>query len=130
MKQLSEEPNRLHVLGDGRQRKSYLHVDDCVEAMLLALDKGDERVEIFNLGTDEVCEVLDSVDWIVERLGLSPLLSFSGGRQGWIGDNPLIHLDTSRIRALGWRPERGIRQAVEHTVDWLDTNRWIFQKRH
>jgi UDP-glucose 4-epimerase len=130
MKQLSEQPKRLHVLGDGRQRKSYLHVDDCVEAMSLALDKGDERVGIFNLGTDELCEVLDSVDWIVERLGLSPLLSFSGGRQGWIGDNPLIHLDTSRIRALGWRPKRGIRQAVEHTVDWLDTNRWVFQKRH
>jgi UDP-glucose 4-epimerase len=129
MRQLTENPNRLHILGDGRQRKSYLHVDDCIEAMLLALDKGDERVGIFNLGTDEVCEVLDSVDWIVERLGLSPQLSFSGGRQGWIGDNPLIHLDTSRIRALGWQPKRGIRQAVEQTVDWLDANRWVFAKR-
>src|SRR5262249_37469680 len=107
-----------------------LHVDDCIEAVLLALDKGDERIIIFNLGTDEACEVLDSVDWIVGRLGLSPRLSFSGGRQGWIGDNPLIHLDTSRIRALGWEPKRGIREAVEHTVDWLDANRWVFQKRH
>jgi UDP-glucose 4-epimerase len=129
MRQLAENPNRLHILGDGRQRKSYLHVDDCTEAMLLALDKGDERVGIFNLGTNEVCEVLDSVDWIVERLGLSPQLSFSGGRQGWIGDNPLIHLDTSRIRALGWQPKRGIRQAVQQTVDWLDANRWVFAKR-
>jgi UDP-glucose 4-epimerase len=129
MRQLADNPNRLHILGDGRQRKSYLHVDDCIEAMLLALDKGAERVGIFNLGTDEVCEVLDSVNWIVERLGLSPQLSFSGGRQGWIGDNPLIHLDTSRIRALGWQPKRSIREAVEQTVDWLDANRWVFEKR-
>jgi UDP-glucose 4-epimerase len=130
MMQLAKNQTRLHILGDGKQRKSYLHVDDCIEAMLLALNKGDENVRIFNLGTDEVCEVLDSVDWIVKRLRLSPQLSFSGGRQGWIGDNPLIHLDTTRIRCLGWQPRRGIREAVEHTVDWLDANRWVFAKRH
>jgi UDP-glucose 4-epimerase len=72
--------------------------------------------------------VLDSVDWIVGRLKVSPQLSFSGGRQGWIGDNPLIHLDTSRIRELGWQPKRSIREAVELTVDWLDANRWVFAK--
>jgi UDP-glucose 4-epimerase len=129
MMQLEKNQTRLHVLGDGKQRKSYLHVDDCIEAILLALDAGDEHIAIFNLGTDEICEVLDSVDWIVRRLGLSPQLSFSGGRQGWIGDNPLIHLDISRIRRLGWQPKRSIKQAVEHTVDWLDANRWVFAKR-
>jgi UDP-glucose 4-epimerase len=130
MMQLAKNPNRLHILGDGKQRKSYLHVDDCIEAMLLALKSAEERVTIFNLGTDEICQVLDSVDWIVGRLRLSPQLSFSGGRQGWIGDNPLIQLDTSRIRGLGWRPKRSIREAVELTVDWLDANRWVFAKRH
>ena len=130
MMQLAKNQNRLHILGDGKQRKSYLHVDDCIDAMLRALNAGDEHIAIFNLGTDEVCQVLDSVNWIIRRLKLSPLLSFSGGRQGWIGDNPLIHLDTSRIRGLGWRPKRNIREAVELTVDWLDTNRWVFAKRH
>jgi UDP-glucose 4-epimerase len=130
MMQLAKNQTKLHILGDGKQRKSYLHVDDCIEAMLLALGVGDERIAIFNLGTDEVCQVLDSVSWIVGRLKLSPQLTFSGGRQGWIGDNPLIHLDTSRIRGLGWRPKRSIREAVEHTVDWLDANRWVFEKRH
>jgi len=130
MMQLAKDKNRLHILGDGQQRKSYLHVDDCIDAMLRALNAGDEHIAIFNLGTDEVCQVLDSVNWIIRRLKLSPLLSFSGGRQGWIGDNPLIHLDTSRIRGLGWRPKRNIREAVELTVDWLDTNRWVFAKRH
>ena len=130
MKQLAKHPNRLHILGDGSQRKSYLHVDDCIEAMLLAFNACSERVAIFNLGTDEVCQVLDSVDWIVKRLKLAPQLSFSGGRRGWIGDNPLIHLDTSRIRSFGWQPKRSIREAVELTVDWLDANRWVFAKRH
>lgn len=129
MMQLARNQSKLHVLGDGRQRKSYLHVDDCIEAMLLALNAGDEHVAVFNLGTNEVCEVLDSIDWIVKRLRLSPQLSFSGGRQGWIGDNPLIYLDTSRIRCLGWQPKRRIREAVEHTVDWLEANRWVFAKR-
>jgi UDP-glucose 4-epimerase len=110
MMQLADNQNELHVLGDGKQRKSYLHVDDCVEAMLLTLNTGDEQIAILNLGTDEVYRVLDSIDWIVGRLKLSPQLSFSGGRQGWVGDNPLIHLDTSRIRALGWRPESSIRR--------------------
>ena len=129
MMQLAKDQNRLHILGDGTQRKSYLHVDDCIEAILLALNAGDEHITIFNLGTDEICRVLDSVDWIVKRLRLSPELSFSGGRRGWIGDNPLICLDTTRIRALGWRPKKSIREAVEHTVDWLDANRWVFAKR-
>jgi UDP-glucose 4-epimerase len=130
MKQLTQDPNQLHILGDGSQRKSYLHVDDCIEAMLLALDTGDERIGIFNLGTDEVCQVLDSVDWILQRLKLSPQLSFSGGRRGWIGDNPLIYLDISRIRGLGWQPKKSIREAVELTVDWLAANRWVFAKRY
>jgi UDP-glucose 4-epimerase len=71
MMQLAKNRDTLHVLGDGKQRKSYLHVDDCIEAMLLAFNAGDEHIEIINLGTDEVCQVVDSVGWIVKRLGLS-----------------------------------------------------------
>lgn len=129
MRQLAKDPERLHVLGDGKQRKSYLYVQDCIEGILLGSTATDERIQIFNLGTDEVCQVFDSVGWITGRLKLSPRLSFSGGRRGWIGDIPLIHLDTSRIRSIGWRPKRSIREAVELTVDWLDANRWIFTRR-
>ena len=129
MRQLAKDPERLHVLGDGKQRKSYLHVQDCIEGILLGSTATDERIQIFNLGTDEVCQVFDSVGWITGRLKLSPRLSFSGGRRGWVGDIPLIHLDTSRIRSIGWRPKRSIREAVELTVDWLDANRWIFTRR-
>ena len=129
MRQLAKDPERLHVLGDGKQRKSYLHVQDCIDGILLGSTATDERIQIFNLGTDEVCQVFDSVGWITGRLKLSPRLSFSGGRRGWVGDIPLIHLDTSRIRSIGWRPKRSIREAVELTVDWLDANRWIFTRR-
>ena len=129
MRQLAKDPERLHVLGDGKHRKSYLHVQDCIDGILLGSTATDERIQIFNLGTDEVCQVFDSVGWITGRLKLSPRLSFSGGRRGWIGDIPLIHLDTSRIRSIGWRPKRSIREAVELTVDWLDANRWIFTRR-
>jgi len=129
MRQLAKDPERLHVLGDGKQRKSYLHVQDCIDGILLGSTATDERIQIFNLGTDEVCQVFDSVSWITGRLKLSPRLSFSGGRRGWIGDIPLIHLGTSRIRSIGWRPKRSIREAVELTVDWLDANRWIFTRR-
>lgn len=128
MKQLAMDPERLHILGDGKQRKSYLHVEDCIAGILIGSTATDERIQIFNLGVDEVCEVLDSVGWIANRLKFSPRLSFSGERQGWIGDIPLIHLDTSGIQGLGWQPKRSIREAVELTVDWLDSNRWIFTR--
>ena len=118
--QLREHPDRLHILRDGHQRKSYLHVQDCVAAILLALDRAPERpVNIFNLGTDAYCEVWESAGWISAALGLAPQLTYEGGQRGWIGDSPFIFLDTARIRALGWQPALTIRQSVEKTVEFL-----------
>jgi UDP-glucose 4-epimerase len=120
--QLKEHPDRLHILGDGKQRKSYLYVQDCVSAVLTALEAPGEGVSVFNLGTDEYCEVRDSASWICERMGLKPELSFAGGTRGWIGDSPFIFLDTARIRGLGWKPALTIRQSVEKTVEFLMQN--------
>jgi UDP-glucose 4-epimerase len=128
-KQLSEHPEHLDVLGDGRQRKSYLYVLDCVDAMLLAIERGDARVNIYNLGTDEYCTVTDSIGWITERLGCVPQLHFAGGARGWVGDSPFIFLDCARIRALGWRPRLSIREAVMRTVDYLRGNTWVAERR-
>ena len=61
------DPGRLRVLGNGRQRKSYLYVQDCIDAMLMAIEASADRVNIFNLGTDEYCEVNESIGWICER---------------------------------------------------------------
>ncbi|MFZ0761446.1 MAG: NAD-dependent epimerase/dehydratase family protein [Candidatus Sulfotelmatobacter sp.] len=121
-RQLSEHPEHLHVLGNGHQKKSYLYVQDCVDAILTALDRATGKVNIFNLGTDECCEVNDSIGWICQYLGLQPKLTYSGGERGWVGDSPFILLDCSRIRALGWRPQLTIRQAVLATIKYVSAN--------
>jgi UDP-glucose 4-epimerase len=128
-RQLLEHPDRLDVLGNGRQRKSYLYVHDCISAMLLGVEKAAEPVNIFNLGTDEYCEVNDSIGWISEHLGVSPRLSYSGGERGWVGDSPFIFLDCGRMRALGWRPEVTIRDGIIRTLEFLAGNRWLLGKR-
>jgi UDP-glucose 4-epimerase len=120
--QLAEHPEHLHVLGNGHQRKSYLYVQDCIDAILLAIARAEDKVNIFNLGTDEYCEVNDSIGWICEYLGLHPKLTYSGGERGWVGDSPFILLDCSRIRALGWRPRLNIKQAVLATIQYVSQN--------
>jgi UDP-glucose 4-epimerase len=120
VRQLRAHPETLHVLGNGEQRKSYLYIGDCVEAMLIALRDSPARVGIYNLGTDEYCRVNDSVGWIAASLGVQPELTYSGGDRGWIGDNPFIFLDCARIRELGWKPTLSIRESVVRTVRWLE----------
>lgn len=121
--QLVAHPDHLDVLGDGKQRKSYLYVQDCVDAILLALSAHSSTVEIFNLGTDETCQVDDSIRWIAEAMGLAPTRRYAGGARGWVGDSPMIHLDCTAVRRLGWRPTLSIPHAILRTVRWLEENR-------
>ena len=126
---LKADPSRLSVLGNGKQRKSYLYVQDCIDAMLLAMDKAPSKVNVFNLGVDGYCEVNDSIGWICEELDLKPELIYTGGDRGWVGDNPFIFLETSRIRALGWNPKLGIRESIVKTVRFLQDNEWVFEAK-
>jgi UDP-glucose 4-epimerase len=128
-RQLRANPTELKALGDGHQRKSYLYVGDCIDAILMAIDKAQDKVNIFNLGTDEYCEIHSSIGWICERLGVSPTIVYAGGQRGWVGDNPFIFLDCARIRALGWAPALSIREGVQRTVDYLTANPWLFESR-
>ncbi|MBZ5575447.1 MAG: NAD-dependent epimerase/dehydratase family protein [Acidobacteriia bacterium] len=128
-RQLRAHPDRLDVLGDGHQRKSYLYVQDCLDAILLAIEKAAEPVNILNLGAGEYCEVNDSIRWISERLGVSPELRYAGGARGWVGDSPWIFLDCSRMRALGWKPHLTIREGILRTLDFLERNPRILEKR-
>ncbi len=128
-KQLREHPERLDILGNGQQRKSYLYVQDCVDAIFVALDKAQDKVNVFNLGTDEYCQVDDSIGWICAHLKISPQRVYAGGERGWIGDSPFIFLDTQKIRALGWKPKLTIQQGIVRTVQYLEQNPWVLQRR-
>ena len=127
--QLLNHPGRLTVLGDGHQKKSYLHVADCIAAINRAVNSSTEAVNIFNLGVDGYCEVRDSIGWITSELSLSPEIAFGKETKGWIGDNPLIHLDTKKIRSLGWKPQFSIEESVRDTVSFMKVNSWIFKSR-
>ena len=133
-RQLTEHPGSLRILGDGTQRKSYLYVQDCVDAMLHVTRAGTARgaphgTRVYNLGTTEYVRVNDSVGHICRALGLSPKLEYTGGDRGWIGDNPFILLDTGRIRATGWSPKLTIEQGIVRTLRWLESNRWVYEAR-
>lgn len=127
---LRANPSELRVLGDGHQRKSYLYVGDCIDAMLKAMQHGKGgKAQIFNLGTNEYCEVNDSIAWITQHLRVSPRLVYSGGDRGWVGDSPFIFLDTAKIRALGWTPALSIREGVIRTLEYLRQNAWLLDGR-
>ena len=120
-RQLKEHPGYLNVLGDGTQRKSYLYVQDCVDAVLLANEHvGQEEFFVANLGTDEVCSVKDSVMLLCKHMGLSPEIRYSGGPRGWVGDNPFIHLRCDKMRALGWCPKLTIKESLQKTFQYLE----------
>ena len=126
---LREDPERLRVLGDGRQEKSYLYVGDCVSGLLAALAAHTEpgSVGIYNLGTDETIVVDESIGHIAAHMGATPTLEHTGGRRGWPGDSPLIHLDCRRLRSLGWRPELSIPEGIARTLAWFDANPFVFE---
>ncbi len=133
-RRLLADPHHLRVLGDGRQRKSYLYVHDCIDALLHVLAAHTARgaphaTQVYNLGTDHFIDVRTSVGLICRALGVNPKIETTGGERGWIGDSPFIFLDTAKIRATGWQPRLTIEQSLLRTVQWLDSNRWIYEAR-
>ena len=128
-RRLLNDPDHLHILGNGKQRKSYLYIHDCLSAMFKAVEVAPDVVNVLNLGTDEYVEVNDSVDLITNHLELTPERSYAGGERGWIGDSPFIFLDCKRMRGLGWSPKYSIRDGIRATLAWLQANHWVFEVR-
>lgn len=128
-KQLEDDPTQLRVLGNGEQRKSYLYIQDCLDAIQVAVEKATDKVNILNLGVDGYCQVNDSIGWISRTLDVQPKLEYTGGDRGWIGDNPFIFLDTKKIRSLGWAPKYSINEGVVKTVEFLRNNKWVMEAR-
>jgi UDP-glucose 4-epimerase len=127
-KKLRRDATVLPVLGDGNQRKSYIYIQDCIDGILTAVTKADDKVNILNIGTDGVCRLRDSIDWICGHLGITPKLEFMGGARGWIGDSPFIHLDITKLRGLGWEPKLQIQDAILRTLDWLIANPAVLER--
>lgn len=128
-RQLLADPEKLFILGNGKQKKSYLYIQDCLDAIFFAIEHSEEKINIFNLGTNEYCEVNDSIQWICDYLNLSPKKTYGGGERGWIGDNPFIFLDTQKILQLGWKPKLTIQEGVQKTIQFLTENTWVLEER-
>lgn len=128
-KKLKINPDELVVLGNGKQRKSYLYINDCIDGIFLALKKSKEKLNIFNLGVNDYCEVNDSIKWICDELNLNPKLKYTGGDRGWVGDNPFIFLQTEKICNLGWQPKHDIKDGIIKTLKYLKKNEWVYKSR-
>jgi len=118
IRRLLENPNRLEILGDGRQSKSYIHVDDVVDALLLLLNRGWHGFDVFNVATEDYATVRQIADLVANRLGLSGVAhTYSGGNRGWKGDVPVVRFDTTRLRRLGWSNRRTSVEALTESID-------------
>ena len=122
-KKLRKNPTKLQILGNGKQRKSYLDVRDGVRAILSAVELHDQKSTVFNVGHDDFIPVTEVAAIICEEMGLDKVeYEFTGGDRGWIGDSPIVHLDTSRLKSLGWKPEIPIQDSVRDTIRFLIQN--------
>ncbi|WP_129115576.1 NAD-dependent epimerase/dehydratase family protein [Halegenticoccus tardaugens] len=112
IEKLLDDPERLEILGDGRQEKSYLHVDDCVDAMRHVVEHADADLNVYNLGTRTTTSVTRIADIVSEELGLDPEYEYTGGERGWTGDVPKMRLSIEKLSALGWEPPTSSDEAV------------------
>ncbi len=130
LKKLKNDPTHLHILGDGTQRKSYLHVSDGINAILLALEKATEKINIFNLGNKEWINVKDLADIVCATLGFDNVnYIFEGGIRGWKGDSPFVHLDIAKISSLGWNPVYSVKDTIIKTIRFLLENEDLLYSR-
>jgi len=117
VRKLRANPDELEILGDGNQRKSFLHVDGCVEAMLFAgKERQKDQIAVYNIGSEDWITVKEIAKIVCEKMNLNPRFKFTGGKRGWTGDVPLMRLDVSKIKGLGWVPKYNSRESVERVV--------------
>jgi UDP-glucose 4-epimerase len=126
---LRTNPKEIEILGDGKQQKAYLHIDDCVRAIWHIVNHIEEKINIFNLGPDEYIDVNASLDVICSSLKVSPARKYTGGNRGWVGDSPFIFLDCGKLKKTGWKATRSIKESVKLTVDYLLQHEWVLTRR-
>ncbi len=128
VKKLLKDSTSLKILGDGEQKKSYLHIEDCVAAVQNISQQVFKTgsYEVFHLGTEEYVKVSESAKIITSEMNVDPQFYFTGGRSGWIGDNPFVLLDISKAKSYNWSPKYSIEVSVRETVSYLLDNQWLF----
>ena len=121
LRRLAVTPDRLRILGDGQQRKPYIHVSDVVNAVLCAARQATSPFSTFNVATDDSVTVTEIAELAAEALGLAakPAFDYTGGRCGWRGDVPVVRLNSARIRSLGWFPKWNSREALRQSLQEL-----------
>lgn len=116
---LKKDNSQLEILGDGRQSKSYLHVRECVDAMMFVVNKGNDQSNIFNIGSEDTISATRIGEIVAAQMGLDPKFVYTGGSQGWKGDVPKMMLSIEKLKELGWNPEMGSEENVRETVKAL-----------
>src|SRR3989337_3408511 len=124
VQKLGKNPKKLEILGDGTQNKSYLHINDCIEAILLGLEKTRNQVEIYNIGSEDQTTVKTIAETVVKEMKLKNVkFKFTGGvdgGRGWKGDIKTMLLDIGKIKTLGWKPkhntEQALKKATKHAI--------------
>jgi len=117
IKQLLNNPNELKILGSGAQSKSYIHVDDVINAVLLANSELNSDFEIYNVATGDYITVKDIANLVVECMGLhNVLFKYTGGDRGWKGDVPIVRLNTAKIKKLGWKCSMKTKDALKKSI--------------
>lgn len=116
IEKLREDPERLEILGDGRQEKSYMHIDDCLDALCHVIETAEAPLNTYNIGTRTTTSVTQIADIVSEELGLDPDYEFTGGERGWTGDIPRMRLSIEKLSALGWDPEKSSDEAVRRAT--------------
>jgi len=116
---LLQNPAELEILGDGKQRKDYLFVEDCIDGIMTGYERSSGRVNIFNLGLQEQTTVDELADLVIKEMGLSRVRKrCTGGVRGWVGDNRVVCLSSKKARDLGWKPKASPADAISLTTRW------------
>lgn len=115
---LKENPEKLTILGDGEQRKSYLYIEDCIDATLTSLQV-EKDFEVFNIGSNEQISVTEIAEILSDEMDLDPDFEYMGGKKGWKGDVPEMLLDVKKIESLGWNPETPVEEGIRKYIEWL-----------
>ena len=125
VEKLNENPSELEILGDGKQKKDYLYVQDCVNGIITGYEKSCDTSNIFNIALQELTSVDSVADLVIRGMGLPGVRKkYTGGSRGWIGDNPVVHLDVSKLKSVGWEPQFSAEQTLQRTVQWTIANRF------